>query len=76
MEYLITFKGQLVLITQPRNIHAFLKTSWEAVPQQKSVSLYNYIDLPSVSKGIVCHKVQMSLSDDKEPYGIVYSFSA
>lgn len=40
------------------------------------MALYNYIDLPSVSKGIVCHKVQMSLSDDKGPYGIVYPFSA
>lgn len=51
-------------------------TSRESVPQQKSVSLYNYIDLPSVSKGIVCHKVQMSLSDDKGPCGILYFFSA
>lgn len=48
------FWKQLVLITQPRNIHTFLKTSGESVPQQKSVSLYNYIDLPNVFKGIVC----------------------
>lgn len=70
------FWEQLVLITQPRNIHAFLKTSWESVPQQKSVSLYNYVALPSVTKGTVSHKGQMSLCDHKGLYGIVCSFSA